>query len=213
MSKIVPRVLLIGVGRFGVSHLDVLQKLQSQKLLSISGVVVKTKEKKRELEKELAIPVYTQLTPTLLRNVDGVDIVTPYPTHYSLTKKILPYANVFVEKPIAEKEKEALELARLAKKYKKTLMVGHIYRYHPVTQKLRKLIGHHKGRIRVEAEFISPLIRYNMVVIWEFYHDRRNSVFFLVICNIVPSQTHRMRILRPGCVQIRTRLSNSVWGL
>src|SRR3990167_1389868 len=160
MSKIVPRVLLIGVGRFGVSHLDVLQKLQSQKLLSISGVVVKTKEKKRELEKELAIPVYTQLTPTLLRNVDGVDIVTPYPTHYSLTKKILPYANVFVEKPIAEKEKEALELARLAKKYKKTLMVGHIYRYHPVTQKLRKLIGHHKGRIRVEGEFISPLDTY-----------------------------------------------------
>ena len=48
--------------------------------------------------------------------------------------------DVFVEKPITLKSENAMTLIDLAKATKKILMVGHLFRYHPAVEEIKKRI-------------------------------------------------------------------------
>ena len=126
MYKRLPRIILVGVGRFGVHHERVLKQFHKVGKIDLVGIITKSQG--------------PRLTTNLLKSVDAVDIVTPASTHYRLVKKCLPYCHVFVEKPLALNSKQAKELLSLAKRYNHSLVVGHIYRFHPVTLKLKSLI-------------------------------------------------------------------------
>jgi UDP-2-acetamido-3-amino-2,3-dideoxy-glucuronate N-acetyltransferase len=83
---------------------------------------------------------YEQLLNGDEYRVDGIAVATPAVNHYELTKKaILAGKHVFVEKPLALKESEGLELVELAEHNRKTLMVGHILQYHSAILKLKEL--------------------------------------------------------------------------
>lgn len=152
-----PRFLLIGAGRFGQVHLRVLQEMQADGLLELAGVVVQDSGKAAVLGQEIGIPVYSRLTSKLLKGIDAVDIVTPPDTHFALVKKCLRYTNVFVEKPLANTEAEALKLGALAKKFRRTLSVGHIFRYHPITERLKHLCAGKQMPEKITGSFINPL--------------------------------------------------------
>src|SRR3989338_1773713 len=152
-------VLLVGAGGFGVNHLEILQKLEKEGLITCNGVVVKTKRSKTKIERKYKIPVFLSLHKTLLERTDAVVIVTPSNTHHALVKKCLPYANVFVEKPLATKAKDARELHLLAAKYKKKIMVGHIFRFSPVTEALKRGVTKKKRTlVRVHGVFTNPVL-------------------------------------------------------
>src|SRR3989338_4884024 len=140
-DKEIPRILLIGAGAFGKNYLLFLKKLEEQKQIHFVGVVVKTEGSQKELSERHAIPVWRELTPDLLEQADAVFIVTPPETHYTLAKQCLPHCHVFIEKPIAETSAEAKELSALAEKYSRILMVGHIFRFHPVIKKLKVIFS------------------------------------------------------------------------
>ena len=73
--------------------------------------------------------------------LDAVVIATPVPSHHALAKAALEAGkHVFVEKPLAWTVAEARELERLAGDRGRTLMVGHLLRFHPGVVKLRELI-------------------------------------------------------------------------
>ncbi len=159
--KRLPKILLVGAGRFGKNHLRVLLALAEDKKIELKGVVVKTKESQKEIKEKYNVPVFLKLQPDLLKSVDCVDIVTPYKTHFDLVKKSLSYAHVFVEKPIADNSKKAKELIDLAQKYKKILMVGHIFRYHPATEKVNMMLRKIPKILSVEGVFTSPIATYH----------------------------------------------------
>ncbi len=119
------KVAVIGVGAWGKNL------ARSFKELGVLSAVCS--EHLREEENTWkSIPVCT--FEDLLQNklIDGFVISTPTPSHKLLTEQALKAGkHVFVEKPIAENSKEALELCELAKKCDRTLMVGHLLRYHP----------------------------------------------------------------------------------
>jgi len=74
-------------------------------------------------------------------HVKGVVIATPAATHYEIAKECLGLEkDVFVEKPLALKLFDAVELVELAKKRKRVLMVGHLLQYHPALLKLKALV-------------------------------------------------------------------------
>lgn len=74
--------------------------------------------------------------------VDAVAIATPAVTHYKLVKQaLLAGKDVFVEKPLALTVKEGEELAKLAEKEERILMVGHILQYHPAVLKLKEMVS------------------------------------------------------------------------
>ncbi len=77
----------------------------------------------------------------LEQDIQAVAIASPAVTHYEYSKKaLLSGRDVFVEKPFTLDVRHAEELLELADKHNRVLMVGHLLEYHPVVQKLKKLI-------------------------------------------------------------------------
>lgn len=71
----------------------------------------------------------------------AVVIAVPAARHYELAGRALEAGlDVFVEKPMALGIPEAEALARLARKRKRVLMVGHLLEYHPAVRKLEQLV-------------------------------------------------------------------------
>ncbi len=73
--------------------------------------------------------------------VDAVVIATPPRTHAPLVKRaLLAGKHVLVEKPLATRLSDGLELAKLASTTGLTLMPGHTFVYSPAVNMVRKLI-------------------------------------------------------------------------
>jgi UDP-2-acetamido-3-amino-2,3-dideoxy-glucuronate N-acetyltransferase len=71
-------------------------------------------------------------------DIEAVAVATPAETHFTLCREaLLAGKHVFVEKPLALKEKEGRELLQLAKQNRQVLMVGHLLQYHPAFIKLK----------------------------------------------------------------------------
>ena len=74
-------------------------------------------------------------------SLDAVCVATPVPTHHAVARAALQAGkHVFVEKPLAWTAAEARELEALSRSAGRTLMVGHLLRFHPGVVKLRELI-------------------------------------------------------------------------
>ena len=158
MTAVPKKVLLVGAGWFGSNHLSVWRELERRGDINLVGVVETDAALRKRMRTEHAIPVFAGVNATLLTRVDAVDIVTPTHTHFALAKKCLRYTHVFVEKPLAENVPQANELGRLSAHYGRVLMAGHIFRFHPVTKKLRLLLqGKRAIPQRVTGRFVSPI--------------------------------------------------------
>lgn len=73
--------------------------------------------------------------------VDGIVISTPTPSHFELCKLALLNKKPFlVEKPLASTFEQALEIAELSKSTGVPGMVGFIYRFAPVFDKINELL-------------------------------------------------------------------------
>jgi predicted dehydrogenase len=131
------KVLLLGLGRWGVNHLRNLHAIPVE--LHVAEVDTKRLEPARKLgipESRLATD-YSQVAG----HMDAVVVVTPAQTHFPLCQQFLEAGkDVFVEKPITLTSAEARRLAELADKRGRILQVGHIFRFDPASQWLRDAI-------------------------------------------------------------------------
>jgi predicted dehydrogenase len=151
-------VLVVGAGRFGRRHLAEWQRLVETGEATIAGIVVTRPESQRSAQALHAVLVHQGLDERLLRQVDAVDIVTPSSTHAALVRQCLPHAHVLVEKPLAVDPGEARALVTLARSLGRVLMVGHVYRFHPVIGALRHLTASLPDRPReIRGILTNPL--------------------------------------------------------
>jgi len=117
-------------------------------------------------------------------DIHGVVIATPAVTHYKLAKQaLLSNKNVYVEKPLALRIKEAEELIELAEKKACILMVGHILRYHPAVKKLKELID--SGELgKIQYVYSNRLnigkIRTEENILWSFAPHDISVILFLL---------------------------------
>lgn len=73
--------------------------------------------------------------------IQAAVIASPAVNHFDQAKKCLEAGqDIFVEKPLALKSSQAKELARLAEKNARIVMVGHLLLYHPAFNKVKELI-------------------------------------------------------------------------
>lgn len=139
------KIVLIGAGKFGSNHLRTLTTLHDRGKIDLIGVVDADKKILQNVRKKYSVSTsmnYKQF----LTEANSFDIVTPAFTHHNLAKKLLNSSkNVFVEKPLSLNFKNANELVKLAKKRKKILQVGHIFRYNPAVNNLKKLLKKEKN--------------------------------------------------------------------
>jgi predicted dehydrogenase len=129
------KVLLIGIGRWGANHLRVLHSLPVE--LFVSELDPKRLDTARKLgiaDSHLAGD-YRQFAA----QVDAAVVVTPAPSHFALCRQFLEAGkDVFVEKPLTLLPDESRQLAQLAAQTGRILQVGHIFRFDPAAQWLRR---------------------------------------------------------------------------
>ncbi len=136
------KLLLVGVGRWGKNHLKALTRLADELYVADSD------PRQRKTCEEFSIPHDRFSTHYLdfLDRVDGVDIVTPADSHLSICRDCFEKGkHVFVEKPMALTSREASEMISRADEGKVILQVGHIYRYHPASVKIKGFLD--QGRL------------------------------------------------------------------
>ena len=116
--------------------------------------------------------------------ISAVVIVTPSSTHYQLAKKFLESGkDVFIEKPMTLNSEHAKDLVEIAKKQNRILMVGHLFRYHPVVRDVKRRIDMGEfGKINmiITYRFAFGIPKKDMGVIYALaVHELDLSCYFL----------------------------------
>lgn len=133
MSKL--RAAVIGVGYLGNFHA---QKYKNNPHVDLVGVCDHSPAQADRIAAELKVSSFHRPTD-LIGNVDLVTIAASTLSHYELAKLFLENGvHVNVEKPITATVDQAEELVALAKKNNLKLAVGHIERFNPSVNELRK---------------------------------------------------------------------------
>jgi predicted dehydrogenase len=131
------KVLLIGLGRWGEKHLRVLGELGCELWVADVSPERRALAVKTGVAEARAVADFRAALP----QVDAVDIVTPADNHLALASACLRAGkHCFVEKPLTLTVAEGRALADVARSTPRVLQVGHIFRFHPVTQLLRERI-------------------------------------------------------------------------
>jgi UDP-N-acetylglucosamine 3-dehydrogenase len=131
------KVLLLGLGRWGINH------LRSLNSMPVELYVGEVDSERLEAARKLGIAEERLATNyrVFIGKVDCAVVVTPAPTHFSLCKELIEAGkDVFVEKPVALTSPEALQLVELAEKRQRILQVGHIFRFDSASEWLRNAI-------------------------------------------------------------------------
>jgi UDP-N-acetylglucosamine 3-dehydrogenase len=140
------KVLLVGLGRWGEKHLRVLVEL------GVDLWVADLSEERRALAVRAGIDPLRVLADfrAALPEVDAVDLVTPADSHLPLATQCLRAGkDCFVEKPLALTVEEGCALVETQRTTGRIVQVGHIFRFHPVTDVLRQwLDGGAAGAVR-----------------------------------------------------------------
>jgi len=133
------RLALIGCGNMGGALVRGLE-LQAARL-SVAGTADLDIDRARaaagSFEGAGAVTDYHALLP----DVDAVLIALPHHLHHAVGMECLRAGkHVFMEKPLANSERECLDLIEAAEARSRTLMVGYCMRYHPIVRRLKELL-------------------------------------------------------------------------
>ena len=164
------KVGVIGSGRWGKKHIDEYTQMKNVNLFWVSDL---NEENLNIVKKEYKVPkTSTNYKDVLNSDVEAVSICTSNETHYQVCKDALQAGkHVLVEKPLTMKSKKAYELVDLAKKHKRLLAVGHIFRYNNAINHVKKLL---------ENKFFGDLyyLRLQWTIQWmpEIYPDKQLDI-------------------------------------
>ena len=118
--------------------------------------------------------------------IDGIVIASPIGTHFEYALKSLKSKkHVFIEKPISTTKKQGQTLLTIARKNNLEIFVGHIFLYHPVLSKLKKLMKKEKinsmylgwHRFGPFKEKISlDLLSHYIIILKEFFNQPKKLI-------------------------------------
>jgi len=151
------RVCVIGTGAMGKNHVRIYSELNHVNLVAISDVNEKDLEK---LGKKYGINTYINYKKMIeMESPDLISIVVPTRLHYKIALDCLnAKTNVLLEKPIASTIEEAKEIIETAKKMGVKLTIGHIERFNPAIQEMKRRLNEGElGRVyEVVVKRIGP---------------------------------------------------------
>ena len=138
MGKI--KVALIGAGYISDYHARGLRALPN---VEIVAVVSKQLDNAKNFAGKYNIKeAYTTILDVVSDNtIDAAIISTPNVYHVPYAIRLLENGkDVFIEKPMAMNAKEGMQLAEVAEKYGRSVMVGHMWRFDVDTQYIKESI-------------------------------------------------------------------------
>ncbi len=131
------RAAVIGAGYLGNFHAQKYAQLEG---VELSAVVDSNAERAAEVAARYASRAVTDYQ-CILTEVDLVSIVVPPARHFDIAHDCLSAGvHALVEKPVTETVKQAEQLISLAAENGLVLQVGHLERFNPVVQALRRRV-------------------------------------------------------------------------
>ncbi len=127
-------IALIGYGYWGEKIYKTLLEITSPDNIFVDD------KKIINIPKDLKVKSLKEIL--LDKSILHVFIATPEETHFKIAKQCLQNnKNIFVEKPLCLKKKEAIELHKIAKKTNLRIYVDYIFLYDPYIKKIKDLIN------------------------------------------------------------------------
>jgi UDP-N-acetylglucosamine 3-dehydrogenase len=132
------RVGVIGVGVMGSNHARVLAELPGVKLV---GVADPDRKRCDQVARALGCASFSDAGDLMRRGVDAVTIAAPTHLHRDIAIDCAARGiHVMVEKPIASTVEESRAIVAAARRAGVTLMVGHVERFNPAVQSIKRAI-------------------------------------------------------------------------
>lgn len=141
------KVAVIGAGSMGKNHVRVYSELPEVQLVAVSDV---DENVASSISRRFGIRAYTDYREMLEKECpQAVSIAVPTKLHLETTLAALEAgAHVLLEKPIAATIEEGNVITERAHTLGRQLMVGHIVRFNPAVQELKRRVGNGElGRI------------------------------------------------------------------
>jgi predicted dehydrogenase len=133
MSRL--RLAVIGVGHLGKAHARILAEMPDVELAGVADVNAAQAEAVARRCGTRAFADYRALLP----HADAAVVVVPTVFHHAVAAEFLRRGiPVLVEKPLAASLDQAEELVELARRHRAVLQVGHIERFNPAFEELRR---------------------------------------------------------------------------
>lgn len=130
------RLAVVGCGSWGINHVRAATRLTGAELVVTCDPNPRARERAAKVAPDARLVAQAEevyADPA----VDAVIIASPAKTHASLTQAALEAGkHVLVEKPFVLEPGEGEKLVALAESSGRTLMVGHLLRYHPYFRSL-----------------------------------------------------------------------------
>ena len=132
------RMGVVGVGVMGSNHARVLSELPGVKLVGVAD----PESKHRELvAKALGCTTFSDVEALLSEGLDAVTIAAPTHLHRDIAIECAARGiHVLVEKPIAPTVADGRAIVAAARRAGVTLMVGHVERFNPAVQSIKRAI-------------------------------------------------------------------------
>jgi len=149
------KVGVVGAGSMGAHHVRIYRELGCE-LAGIANLNPQVKELAKKYETDF-YPDYRDL----LGRVEAVSIAVPTSRHKEIALDFLCRGvHCLVEKPIAADLEGAREMTAQARKQRVKLLVGHVERFNPAVQKLKKIIEENilGDLIMISARRVGPFV-------------------------------------------------------
>lgn len=140
-------VAVIGVGNMGRHHARVFSEMEGVELIAVADT---DKKKGQQIAKQYNCRYYPDFEMLLESEIlDAATIAVPTSLHKRVAIRCLAHGvPVLIEKPIASTLRSARSIIKYSKKRRIPVCIGHIERYNPVVQRLKKLINEQRfGKI------------------------------------------------------------------
>ena len=148
MEKI--NISLIGVGRMGQFHLNVINQINS---INLSGIYDADEKHLNEISNKYNLNSFKSLDEAI-DICEAVIIASPTKFHFDIAKKSVQKGkHVLVEKPMTENFIQAEELEAIVKEKNIIFQVGHVERFNGAVQELHHII---ENPYLIEARRLAP---------------------------------------------------------
>jgi predicted dehydrogenase len=132
------KIGVIGVGVMGSNHARVLREIPG---VCLAGVADPDRRQREYVAEALDCPAFADVDAMLRSGVDAVTIAAPTHLHRDLALQCIGRGiHVMVEKPIASNAEEGRAIVAAARLAGVTLMVGHVERFNPAVQSIKRAI-------------------------------------------------------------------------
>jgi predicted dehydrogenase len=157
-ANTIPRITLIGFGKFGRQYYSELCRMEKQGKVKISAIVTRTGTATGLLANHIVYSETAYRKQVSIGQVDIFVVVVPPRNRSDIISFYSMLGNLLVEKPVCTSGCEVEEIIKAQSKTSFAIEVSQIFRFHPISKKLKEFLFEINSKVvKIEANFVNTL--------------------------------------------------------